>query len=442
MICDKCQAQLAGSPKFCPKCGAKAPEQPKPGPLVDRDQGSDEVALTSVARLSQTQAPVSAASAGSPDQGDVVCPACGTRNPATAKFCKKDGAPLHGSAPTGAAAPPRMPSRPAGGRRFPPRAMVAAGGAVVVAIAALTGGSLYWTGYIGDRQGVIAQEINTQLGSKGLGNVKVLVDKQWRATAEGLVASATERDLALAMIREHGQLKEPISDLIRVRPTRAELQAILDKAAADTGIPQASAQIDDSLTTITVGGADLGPEARARMEQAVNAALNTAGTSTQVRFVFSAASAPNGAVPPPTEDEPTTGALNEQLHAAALSGVSAQPAGAGRVRLQGTVSSQEQHDRAVQIAASQAGVSGVIDLLQIAAPLPTAANRDPAKLEGEINRVLRGNGLGGITALVADDFSVTLKGSTNSAGNKSRAFQLVRQFPVKGVPKDRVFVVE
>ncbi|WP_171047397.1 BON domain-containing protein [Candidatus Accumulibacter phosphatis] len=320
--------------------------------------------------------------------------------------------------------------------------MVAAAGAVVFAITALTAGSLYWTGYIGDRQGAIAQEINTRLGSKGLSNVKVLVDKHWRATAEGLVASAAEKDLALAMIREHGQLKEPISDLIRVRPTRAELQAILDKAAANTGIPQASAQIDDSLTTVTIGGADLVPEARARMEQALSSALSNAGAPTQVRFVSNTTSASPGAVLPTADGEAITGTLNEQLRAAALSGVSAELAGAGRVRLQGTVLSQEQHDRAVQIAASQAGVSGVIDLLQIAAPPSTAANRDPAKLEGEINRGLRSNGLGGITALVADDFSVTLKGSVNSAENKNRAFQLVRQFPVKGLPKDRVFVVE
>jgi len=442
MICEKCQTQLAGSPKFCPKCGAKAPGQRIPAPLASPDQGSGEVALTALARLNDVQAPVSTATAGSAAPGDVLCPVCGTRNPATAKFCKKDGAPLHGSAPTGAAAPPRMPSRPAGERRFPPKAMVAAGGAVVFALAGLTVGSLYWTGYIGDRQGVIAQEINTQLGSKGLGNVKVLVDKQWRATAEGLVASATEKDLALAMIREHGQLKEPISDLIRVRPTRAELQVILDKAAADTGIPQASAQIDDTLTTITVGGADVGPETRPRIEQALNSALSTTGTSTQVRFVYAAPSAQTAAAAPPTHDETMTQAVNEQLHAAGLSGVSAEFAGAGRLRLQGTVSSREQHDRAVQVAASQAGVSGVVDLMQVAAPPPAAANRDPAKLEGDINRALRGNGLGGITALVADDFSVTLKGSANSAGNKSRAFQLVRQFPVQGSPKDRVFVVE
>jgi hypothetical protein len=117
-----------------------------------------------------------------------------------------------------------------------------------------------------------------------------------------------------------------------------------------------------------------------------------------------------------------------------LNGISAQIDTAGKVRLQGTVSSQEQHDRAVQITSSQTGVAGVVDLLQIAASQPAAENRDPARLEGEINRLLRNNGLGGVTAQVADDFSVTLKGSATSSGNKIRAFQLVRQFPVKGAP--------
>lgn len=65
--------------------------------------------------------------------------------------------------------------------------------------------------------------------------------------AEGVVASSVKKDLALSLIKEHGQLKEPISDLIRVRPTRAELQTILSKAAADIGMPQLTAQIDDNL---------------------------------------------------------------------------------------------------------------------------------------------------------------------------------------------------
>jgi osmotically-inducible protein OsmY/ribosomal protein L40E len=441
MICVKCKAQLADSQKFCPKCGAKAPGQPIPGLLAHvAGKGRDEEPLAAVPRLNQPPALVSGASAASSDQGDVVCPVCGTRNPETAKFCKKDGAPLRGSAP--AAAPPRTPPRPPKVWRLQSRSIIVAGGAVLFAIAALTGGALYWTGYIGDRQGAIAQEINAQLGGKGLGNIKVLVDKQWRATAEGVVASSVEKDLALSLIKEHGQLKEPISDQIRVRPTRAALQAILDKVAADSGWSQVSAQIDDSLTTITVGGADFGPEARARLEQAMSSALSAAGTSAQARFVYNAGPAPTDVATPPADGETLARALNEQLQAAGLNGVSAQLDTAGKVRLQGAVSSQEQHDRVIQIASSQAGVAGVVDLLQTAAPQPATENRDPAKLEGEINRLLRNNGLGGVTAQVADDFSLTLKGSATSAGNKNRAFQLARQFPVKGTPRDKVFIVE
>ena len=441
MNCDKCKAQLADNQKFCPKCGTKAPGEPMPGPQADpADKGGEEGPLPADPKLNQPPALVSAATAASPVEGDVVCPTCGTRNPKTARFCKKDGAPLRGSAPT--AASPRTPPRPPKGWRHPSRSIVVAGGAVLFAIAALTGGALYWTGYIGDRQGAIAQEINAQLGGKGLGNIKVLVDKQWRATAEGVVANSVEKDLALSLIKEHGQLKEPISDLIRVRPTRAELQTILSKAAADIGMPQLSAQIDDNLSTITVGGADFESEVRAKVEQALNSALNAAGVSGQVQFVYRAGPAPSVVAAAPADGETIALALNEQLQAAGLNGISAQIDTAGKVRLQGTVSSQEQHDRAVQITSSQTGVAGVVDLLQIAASQPAAENRDPARLEGEINRLLRNNGLGGVTAQVADDFSVTLKGSATSSGNKIRAFQLVRQFPVKGAPRDKVFIVE
>jgi len=370
-----------------------------------------------------------------------VCPKCGTRNLETAKFCKKDGVALRGSNPPVQPAVPRTTplGTPRGRGR---RNIILLSGAAAFSLSALAGGALYWTGYIGDRQGTIAQEINDELGGRGLGNVKVTVNKDWQATAKGLAANSAEKEQALALIKGHRQLKEPLSDMIRVRPTRAELQAVLNKAVEDTRIPQASAQIDETLTSITIGGADLGAEARAQIEQALTSALNTVDDTVQVRFVYSPLSAPTVAEARPADGETAKRALNEQLHAAGLSGVSGEFDTAGRVTLQGTVLTQQQHDRAVQIAASQTGVSGVIDLLQIAAPRSAVAARDPARLEGEINRLLRGNGLGGITALVADDFSVTLKGSANSAQNKLRAFQLLGQFPIKGTPRDRVFVVQ
>lgn len=98
----------------------EAPGEPMPGPQADpADKGGEEGPLPRRnPELNQPPALVSAATAASPVEGDVVCPTCGTRNPKTARFCKKDGVPLRGSAPT--AASPRTPPRPPKGwRRLP-----------------------------------------------------------------------------------------------------------------------------------------------------------------------------------------------------------------------------------------------------------------------------------------------------------------------------------
>ena len=63
-------------------------------------------------------------------------------------------------------------------------------------------------------------------------------------------------------------------------------------------------------------------------------------------------------------------------------------------------------------------------------------------MEGEINRTLRTNGVGGVTAQVGDDFSVTLKGSVRSASEKDRVFQITRRFNGVRAMKDKVFVVD
>lgn len=72
---------------------------------------------------------------------------------------------------------------------------------------------------------------------------------------------------------------------------------------------------------------------------------------------------------------------------------------------------------------------------------PPESALDPAKLEGDLNRALRGRDVRGVTAQVGDDGAVTLKGSANAA-DKERALQIARTFRgVKSV-KDQVFVVE
>jgi hypothetical protein len=67
---------------------------------------------------------------------------------------------------------------------------------------------------------------------------------------------------------------------------------------------------------------------------------------------------------------------------------------------------------------------------------------DPIRLEGEINRSLRSDGLGGLSAQVTDDLIVTLKGSVTSASQKDHAMQVVRSFSGIRSVRDQVFVVE
>lgn len=73
-----------------------------------------------------------------------------------------------------------------------------------------------------------------------------------------------------------------------------------------------------------------------------------------------------------------------------------------------------------------------------------AVSADPAKLEGEINRALRGASLHGITAVVDDGLEVVLQGSVNSNYEKDRAFEIAETFTYKGIKRirDIIFVVE
>lgn len=97
----------------------------------------------------------------------------------------------------------------------------------------------------------------------------------------------------------------------------------------------------------------------------------------------------------------------------------------------------------VQSNISVAGATARATVQQQSQPIPKPQppRPDPAKLEGEINRALRNNGAGGITALVGDDLSLTLKGS-GSAAQKQVAIRIGRSFTgIKGL-RDQVFVIE
>jgi ribosomal protein L40E len=158
--------------------------------------------------------------------------------------------------------------------------------------------------------------------------------------------------------------------------------------------------------------------------------------------------------------------LNQELRTAGLVVVMASVDDRLHADLRGTVASREEKEKAVGIARGYEGVTGVdaasVKIVTpkvrseapVATPAPTRQpqavaappsapqKRDPAKMEGEIGRNLRANGINGITAQVSDDFAVTLKGSVRNAAEKDLAFNIARQFGAVGPIKDKVFIVE
>jgi osmotically-inducible protein OsmY len=477
MICHNCVSELAGSPKFCPKCGAKIELAVTTG--SEKGIGTPATSVSSSAHANPAHSTNSAAA-----EDRVICPTCSTPNLTTARFCKKDGTPLQGgiAGPVSAApgTAPKSESKPAAQRAqpayIPGRQPIAISGKTfifvgiaVVAAATFAVGALYWGGYIGDRQGAVGQRINAELRGKGLSNVKIVVPKDWKAVVEGMVASQVEKDQALSLIKQYGELKEGVIDNIRVKPSRAEMEVQLNKVLADAGMRQVTAQIDEAFTTVTLNDPDLVPESRTKAEQLVTSTATAAAGVAPVRVTHAAAITQPPPLPadvtPSVDEAAVARSLNEDLRNAGLGDVSAVVDASGNANLQGTVASPDEKNQAIQLALSHQGVAGVGDSIKVApqtaspappprlappqsppvrpAPAPPpVAKLDPAKLEGDINRALRNGGVGGVTAQVADDFSVTLKGSTTSAGQKDRAFQIARQFLVKGAPKDRVFVVE
>ena len=470
MICQNCKAEISGNPKFCPKCGVTMDATVVPA--TTPGSGAAQATAAVPAALSSNSAA---------RQDSVICPKCGTPNPPTARFCKKDGVPLQGGAAAQQPAAPEVTRQPAPQRAAPRvepafaparpparrswKTLVTAGVAAFVVLASALGGYLYWAGHIGDRQGSVMASVNTELGKKSLSNVKISsIAKDWKTVAEGMAASQAEKDQALALIKKHGQLK--LIDNIRVKPSRADMEQQLNKALANAGMKQVTAQLDEGFSTVTLKDEALSPEDRAKAEKLVSSATMAAAGVADVKVVH-AAPVPSAVVPAPAVSAESAvdaaqmgDGLNKQLRGAGLGTVSASVDENGIANLRGTVATREEKDRAVTLALSRPGVAGVGDSIRVAPsapaariPLPTppqpitpvpppAPTLNPTTLEGEINRALRNGGAGGVTAQVSDDFSVTLKGAATSAAQKDRAFQIARQFKGVGAVKDRIFVVE
>jgi len=523
--CSQCGTENLANAKFCKKDGyrfdsvAVKPDVPVSPPPV-------------VMPPSEPKAQEAVSKPAPPASDSVTCPKCGAANAPTAKFCKKDGYPLQAAgaaaaptamlppAPAQIAIPPAKPE--AIGDPVPPpapkpapqpvSAMQAAtlrpavsaaprapvikpaaaksrkgmiiGAAVGVAILASAGGGYsYWAGYIGNRQGSVQDEINAELGSHGLSNIKVTVSHEWVASLAGTVPNQSEKDQAVGLVSGHKVLKSIVND-VQVESNAADVEKNLNKALAEAGFSSVpTVQIDKDLMATLRGSANDQME-KNRMLALATGVAGVKGVRDEIEIAPETIPEPENpdlaevaqpsapppappplqaqAAPPRTVDKAAMEReLNVRLRANGVSGVTGRVNSDMSVALSGTVRSADERYRALTIGGALPGANGVRETIQIAAPQvvklappqapppqvappapsPQAAAIDPAKLEGDINRALRSRDINSITAQVSDDMSLTLKGSA-SAAEKERALQLARQVRgVRGI-KDKIFVVE
>ena len=153
--------------------------------------------------------------------------------------------------------------------------------------------------------------------------------------------------------------------------------------------------------------------------------------------------------PPVTTPAIDSGELEKKLNKAlknnGIKGVYGNVSSDLVATLEGTTRNQNEKVAALRTARSIEGITEVKSQIQvIAAPVVVAPSRaaDSAKLEGELNRALRNQGLAGITAIVSDNFDVKLKGSVGSSNEKDRAISVARNFNGVGKVRDMIFVVE
>lgn len=386
MICNSCLTELSGTPKFCPKCGVGIQAPIESTQLIKR------------------------------------CPQCGAENPIGAKFCKKDGYRFEDTetpAPQFAAKTEAIDS--------PPPSVIAVESA----------------GKVSPSARPVPSEPEPI--------------RPTAAVKSEISAPRTPEPVETALSNLSGAVAPMVAETTRRAPSRGLIIGIVGAiavAAAGSGGylywsgHRAEHKQPDAVEN-TPPPATLLPAPPQAAKPSVTESPPSSSPSQPV-------------VPPGLEAAPKVDVarirdeLDERLQRAGFGDIDGSVDPDGSVNVHGSVLSRKQKEEVIQLALSIPGVVRVNDAeLQVAAPAkatsppprvaltpPSSSTPDPAKLEGDINRALRNGGVGGVTAQVGDDLSVTLKGSATSAAEKNRAFQIARQFRGVGTTKDRIFVVE
>ncbi|WP_028895468.1 BON domain-containing protein [Syntrophorhabdus aromaticivorans] len=401
MICDKCGTNVTDTAKFCPKCG-------------------NRVVMSQHAKASQT----------------VICPQCGTENPLTAKFCRKDGYSLEQA------------------RTVTP----ADGNTVSEALICPTCGTANTS------TAKFCKKDGTPLGTADFHDTKSTMgvpqapfseekklSTQPTSTGPETQNKKTKKWLWLILIivillsgGAGGYLY--YSGYIGKTPAKIEKKLNEELSLKGLGV---TAVIDRNWITTVQG--------TVRSKEDKTTALNIVRSYKELKHIEDEIQVQRS----PVQLEAL---VNDALSKNGFSEVHIRIDQAFNGTLSGFVGTQEEKEKALNIAKEHKEINSIKDDVQIKVqpmselqtskpvPAPKDVTRYPgpraqtsptnsAKIEKEINRALRNAGLDGVTAEVRGDMSATLKGSVATPLEKQRAHQIARGFRQVTDVKDLIFIV-
>jgi len=458
LFCPKCGASYPLTSKFCKKDGTSLQEvthtvEIKKPDIKERRIKPDatieskaEAAITEIRAVEELPDKVPVLEK---PKDFIVCPKCGTTNPLTARFCKKDGAPLKEDIKPSSVREIKteVPVKPTIMEPVPPKAesrkkaikktsriwvWITISGLVLII---LGGGSyLYFSGPIGKKPESLQRKINMELEEKKLDCISVQVDKEWVATVSGIVSKPIYRSEALNIVKSHKEVKEIIDNI----QTTGDMEKKINNALKGEGINEIYANVDDNLITTLKGFASSDGE----KGKAVNIAKGFKELK-DLKDEIQIKTAPEIVKGDPVRIEEE---LNKIFRKRGLNNIYAKVNKDLVAILTGAAKSNNDKTLAINIAKSYRELSGVTDNIRVApeaperpappapaaSPAPSATQAPPqvdiAKLQEEINMALKRRGLSNAYAEVDRDLVATLNGVVNDKAEESDAINIAKSY--------------
>jgi hypothetical protein len=404
--CNKCTQMLYGPVNHCPFCGEASGSVTATDDKQKLDTLKDKMSALEkephkVTPPAQTEIPVIEEPKPKPEKpvdgkapivDIIICPKCGTENPSTAKFCRKDGTPLKEEIKPPVTVEKEIKPEVAVGHKaeVTPKIEVKKEEAkrpsktwvwiavcgLVLFIAGVGGSYLYFSGQ--------------------------KAKEPTEVTAVPEVTKPPKPPKAPKEVKKPTRPQEPETKIVSppAEPPKppiniARIERDLNRTLRNRGLGDAYAEVNEDLTATLKGTVN---DPRDKM-----LASNIAESFKEIKSVkneIKVAELPAPAPPPVRPAEPPAPTPAPEPPAPTLPPPPPAPAP------------------------------------------PPIVKIDPATLEGNINRALRNRGIRGVTAEVNDNLEVTLRGSVMSQYEKDRALKIAEGFKEAKRIRDIIFVIK